>query len=418
MSFYQTLHTTEIQQRISKKTKMLKGKNVILGISASIAAYKAVVVCRELVKKGANVKVLMTPDSTSFVTPLTLSTLSKNPVNLEYFNSKTGSWNNHVELAKWADFMLICPATQNTIAKMANGICDNLLLATYFSMENKVYFAPAMDLDMFKHPANQTNINLLVSYGNELIPAGSGELASGLKGEGRMSEIEHILSAIDRESNSLKWKGKKLLITAGPTHEAIDPVRFIGNHSSGKMGYALAEEASSRGAEVCLVSGPTSILPPSVSEFVQITSADELFEAVDSRFKNTDVCIMAAAVADYKAATIATQKIKKNEGSLEQLELQPTVDVLKTMGQRKSTNQFLVGFALETENEESNAKQKLLTKNCDLLVLNTLINSKAGFGTDTNLVRIFDKNNNSYDYQLKTKKEVAKDILNLIEDKW
>ncbi|MEQ9352275.1 MAG: bifunctional phosphopantothenoylcysteine decarboxylase/phosphopantothenate--cysteine ligase CoaBC [Vicingaceae bacterium] len=394
---------------------MLQGKNVLLGISAGIAAYKSVVLCRELVKKGANVKVLMTPNSANFVTPLTLSTLSKNPVNLEYFDSKTGSWNSHVELAKWADFMLIAPATQNTISKMAHGTCDNLLLATYFSMNNPVYFAPAMDLDMFQHPSNQDNIKQLVRFGNILIPAEEGELASGLNGEGRMADLDNILAAIDIDTKS--WQGKKVLITAGPTHEAIDPVRYIGNNSSGKMGYALAAAAQARGAQVTLISGPSSITPPNVETFVSIKSADELFKEVDSRFSDTDVCIMAAAVADFKSTEISKQKIKKNKQQSE-IKLQPTIDVLKTMGSRKSSNQFLVGFALETENEKENAIKKLTAKNCDLLVLNSLNDKGSGFGTDTNLVTIFDKGNNAHRYELKSKLKVAEDILNLIEEKW
>ena len=394
---------------------MLQGKNVLLGISAGIAAYKSVVLCRELVKKGANVKVLMTPNSANFVTPLTLSTLSKNPVNLEYFDAKTGAWNSHVELAKWADFMLIAPATQNTISKMAHGTCDNLLLATYFSMNNPVYFAPAMDLDMFQHPSNQTNIKQLVSFGNILIPAEDGALASGLHGEGRMADLANILAAIDNDTK--KWMGKKVLITAGPTHEAIDPVRYIGNNSSGKMGYALAAAAHARGAKVVLISGPTGITPPDVNEFVAIKSADDLHNEVDARFLNCDVCIMAAAVADFKSAQISNQKIKKDKQKSE-IKLQPTVDVLKTMGGKKTSKQFLVGFALETENEKENALKKLTAKNCDLLVLNSLNDKGSGFATDTNLVTIFDRDNKTHRYKLKSKQKVAEDILNLIEEKW
>lgn len=394
---------------------MLQGKNVLLGISGGIAAYKSVVLCRELVKLGAKVKVLMTPNSTNFVTPLTLSTLSKNPVNLEYADPKTGYWNSHVDLAKWADFMLIAPATQNTLSKMAHGICDNLLLATYFSMQKPVYFAPAMDLDMYQHPSNKNNINKLLEFGNLLIPAETGELASGLYGEGRMADLENILNTINIDSKF--WSGKRVLITAGPTHEAIDPVRYIGNNSSGKMGYALAQLAQQRGAKVCLISGPTALAPPLTDEFISIKSAEELLKAVDSRFLDCDVCIMSAAVADYTPVTIITQKIKKGNKE-QQLPLKATVDVLKTMGGKKRKNQFLVGFALETENEKGNALKKLKAKNCDLLVLNSLNDEGAGFGTDTNLVSIFDKDNKAYQYQLKSKLKVAEDILNLIEQKW
>lgn len=392
---------------------MLKGKNVLLGVSGSIAAYKSASICRELIKHGANVKVLMTPDSVNFITPLTLSTLSKNPVNLEYADAKTGSWNNHVELAKWADFFLLAPATQNTIAKMANGICDNLLLATYFSMENKTYFAPAMDLDMFKHPANQQNIKKLQENGNILIPAESGELASGLYGEGRMAEIENILAVISLPKGKLI--GKKVLITAGPTFEAIDPVRFIGNHSSGKMGYALAEEATKRGAEVTLISGPTHITPPSVHELVSVQSAGEMFEAVQSRV--ADLYILAAAVADYTVENPASQKIKKKTDVLH-IDLKPTIDILQHVGSNKRAGQFVVGFALETDHEEANAMRKLENKNCDLIVLNSLQNKGAGFGGETNQITIFDKNNNKIAFELKTKKEVAQDILDTIENKW
>ncbi|MBL4709677.1 MAG: bifunctional phosphopantothenoylcysteine decarboxylase/phosphopantothenate--cysteine ligase CoaBC [Flavobacteriales bacterium] len=392
---------------------MLKGKNVLLGVSGSIAAYKAATICRELIKQGANVKVLMTPDSVNFITPLTLSTLSKNPVNLEYADAKTGSWNNHVELAKWADFFLLAPATQNTLAKMANGICDNLLLATYFSMENKTYFAPAMDLDMFKHPSNQQNIQKLQSNGNVLNPAESGELASGLYGEGRMAAVENILAAITLAPGKLT--GKKVLITAGPTYEAIDPVRFIGNHSSGKMGYSLAEEAANRGAEVILISGPTNITPPSISEFVRVQSAQEMFEAVRSR--EADLFILAAAVADYTVENPASEKIKKKTDTLH-IDLKPTVDILHYVGLNKQDGQFVVGFALETNNEEANAIGKLERKKCDLIVLNSLQNKGAGFGGDTNRVTIFDKDNKKTAFKLKTKKEVAQDILDTIEKKW
>jgi len=392
---------------------MLKGKNVLLGVSGSIAAYKSAVLCRELIKKGANVKVVMTPDSFNFITPLTLSTLSKNPVYSEYSDAKTGSWNNHVELAKWADFFLLAPATQNTIAKMASGICDNLLLATYFSMENKTYFAPAMDLDMFKHPANQQNIKKLEGFGNVLIPSESGELASGLLGEGRMAEVENILKAIS--FNDTSWEGKKVLITAGPTYETIDPVRFIGNHSSGKMGYALAEKAINKGAEVVLISGPTQLSAPKGAALIAVTSAAEMLEAV--RAHKADLYICAAAVADYTVANPVSEKIKKKTESIS-IELVPTIDILAEIGNNKQEGEFIVGFALETSNEEENARAKLKRKNCDMIVLNSLQNIGAGFGGDTNQITIFHKDNNSSAFELKSKAAVAQDIIDTIQLKW
>jgi phosphopantothenoylcysteine decarboxylase/phosphopantothenate--cysteine ligase len=392
---------------------MLKGKNVLLGISGSIAAYKSALLCRELIKKGAKVKVVMTPDSAGFVTPLTLSTLSKNPVYSEYADAKTGEWNNHVELAKWADFFLLAPATQNTIAKMANGICDNLLLATYFSMENKTYFAPSMDLDMFKHPANQANISRLESFGNILIPSESGELASGLVGEGRMADVENILKAISTSDNS--WEGKKVLITAGPTYEAIDPVRFIGNHSSGKMGYALAEKALSKGAEVVLISGPTQLQAPKGVNLIRVKTAAEMLTAV--RANKAQLYICAAAVADYTVAKPSDQKIKKKKASLS-IDLSPTVDILAEIGATKKEGDFVVGFALETNNEEENAQAKMKRKNCDMMVLNSLQNEGAGFGGDTNRITIFHKDNNRNDFELKTKSAVAQDIIDTIQLKW
>ena len=392
---------------------MLKGKNVLLGISGSIAAYKSALLCRELIKKGAKVKVVMTPDSAGFVTPLTLSTLSKNPVYSDYADAKTGEWNNHVELAKWADFFLLAPATQNTIAKMANGICDNLLLATYFSMENKTYFAPSMDLDMFKHPANQANISRLESFGNILIPSESGELASGLVGEGRMADVENILKAISTSDNS--WEGKKVLITAGPTYEAIDPVRFIGNHSSGKMGYALAEKALSKGAEVVLISGPTQLQAPKGVNLIRVKTAAEMLTAV--RANKAQLYICAAAVADYTVAKPSDQKIKKKKASLS-IDLSPTVDILAEIGATKKEGDFVVGFALETNNEEENAQAKMKRKNCDMMVLNSLQNEGAGFGGDTNRITIFHKDNNRNDFELKTKSAVAQDIIDTIQLKW
>ena len=394
---------------------MLKGKNILLGVSGSIAAYKSALICRELIKQGANVKVLMTPSAVNFITPLTLSTLSKNPVYLEYFDSKDGSWNNHVELAKWADFLLLAPATQNTIAKMANGICDNLLLATYFSMESRVYFAPAMDLDMFKHPANQANISKLKENGNILIPSGTGELASGLSGEGRMAEVEDILSAIGLRTGKLD--GKTILITAGPTYEAIDPVRFIGNHSSGKMGFALANEATKRGARVILVSGPTSLTPPVVSKLIKVTTAKEMFDAVDDNKTEANAFIMSAAVSDFTTKNSSEKKIKKSDNDLN-ISLKPTKDILKYIGGCKTEQQFLIGFALETNDEESNAQKKLKEKNCDFIVLNSLQNKGSGFGVDTNQIVIFEKGGGRNEFALKSKNEVAIDIIDLMESKW
>ena len=396
---------------------MLKGKNVLLGVSAGIAAYKAAHLCRALIKKGANVKVLMTPDSVHFITPLTLSTLSKNPVAIEYFDAKTGEWENHVELAKWADFFLLAPATANTIAKMTNGICDNLLLATYFSLpnQNSAYFAPAMDLDMYKHPAIQLNIKKLQEVGNHLIPAEEGELASGLQGEGRMAEVENILSFI--EGRDLTWKNIHLLITAGPTYEAIDPVRFIGNHSSGKMGYAIAETAVERGAKVTLISGPTSLEAPKNVELIKVQSAAEMFDAVKEHYQKADCLIFSAAVSDYSPKSKANQKIKKKSDVL-QIELAPTQDILKFVGEHKKENQYLVGFALETENEVENAIGKLQRKNLDLIVLNSLQDQGAGFGYDSNKVTIIDANNNQEEFELKSKAEVAQDILNAVESRW
>ncbi len=392
---------------------MLKGKNVLLGISASIAAYKSASICRLLVKEGANVKVLMTPDSVNFITPLTLATLSKNPVYNQYFDPKSGEWSNHVELAKWADFFLLAPATANTLAKMANGICDNLLLATYFSMESKVYFAPAMDLDMHKHPVNIENIKKLQSFGNILIPAESGELASGLVGEGRMAEVEHIMEFI--QTTDSFWFEKKVLITAGPTYEAIDPVRFIGNHSSGKMGVSLANDAIKRGADVTFIHGPIQVELPNGSTNIAVTSANEMFLACKEIQKDAEIIIMSAAVADYTPENTADKKIKKSELSLK-VDLKPTRDILKFFGDNKLGNQYLVGFALETDNELENAKSKLTRKNLDLIVLNSLSEKGAGFKFDTNKVTLINRCNKLWSFELKSKQEVAEDILSVIKE--
>jgi phosphopantothenoylcysteine decarboxylase/phosphopantothenate--cysteine ligase len=396
---------------------VLGGKNILLGITAGIAAYKSAFLVRLFVKAGANVKVVMTPAATDFVTPLTLSTLSKNEV-LSAFTQEEDEtrWNNHVDLGLWADLMVIAPATANTLSKMASGNADNFLLAVYLSTKCPVYFAPAMDLDMYKHPSTKTSLEKLQSYGNKMIEAGFGELASGLTGEGRMAEPEKIIAFIEKDILSqLPLKGKKLLVTAGPTYEAIDPVRFIGNHSTGKMGYALAEVGAEMGAEVVLVSGP-SCLQASHSniETILVTSTDEMHEAVISRFDEIDIAIAAAAVSDWKPVKKEAQKIKKEGEDSMSIDLERTKDILSEMGRRKK-NQVLVGFALETENEEENAKTKLKKKNLDFIVLNSLNDKGAGFGTDTNKVRII-SSSESLEFELKEKKEVAKDILRIITD--
>lgn len=396
---------------------MLKNKNILIGVSGSIAAYKSALLIRLLVKAGANVKVIMTPSSLDFITPLTLSTLAKNPVLTDFVKNKEGEWNNHVELGLWADAFIIAPASANTIAKMSNGICDNLLLATYLSARCPVYFAPAMDLDMYKHPSTIENLNRLKAYGNILIPPGTGELASGLNGEGRMAEPEEIIEFLKKKVNEhLALTGKKILITAGPTYEALDPVRFIGNHSTGKMGFALAEACANQGAEVSLVCGPTTLTTINKSiHRIDITSAEELYHAAINEFKTADVSILSAAVADFKPDTIAQQKIKKTEAA-PVINLVPTKDTLLELGKLKRKNQLLVGFALETENEVENAKKKIKNKNLDLIVLNSLNDKGAGFKGDTNKITIIDKYNNLKEFKLKTKQEVAKDILNAILD--
>jgi len=393
---------------------MLRGKRVLLGISAGIAAYKTPLIVRELIKAGAEVQVVMTPATLDFVTPLTLATLSKNPVFHQYFDDESGEWNNHVELAKWADIFLIAPATANTIGKMAGGLCDNLLLACYFSMPDlsKVYFAPAMDLDMFKHEQNQENIKKLQSFGNKLIDAEHGELASGLEGKGRMAEVSNIIKALQGDQSG-PLQGKKVVITAGPTFEEIDPVRYIGNYSSGKMGYSLAEAMRNEGAEVVLVSGPTHLDSPRGVELVKVISAKEMFDEVISRQEDADVLIMAAAVADFKPSERADQKIKKgNEGM--NIQLEPNPDILAHLGTKKGKGQLVVGFALETENEVENAKKKLQKKNADMIILNSMKDEGAGFGHDTNKVTILDKDNNQWTSELKSKREIAKDIVSKI----
>lgn len=361
---------------------MLSGKNILLGISGGIAAYKTTFLVRLLIKAGAQVKVVMTQSASSFVSPLTLSTLSKNPVLMDFVNEEDGSlsWNNHVELGLWADLMLIAPATANTLSKMANGTCDNLLLATYLSAKCPVFVAPAMDLDMYKHPSTKASLEKLESFGNRIIPAESGELASGLQGEGRMAEPENIIQYIVSDlAKGLPLTGKKVLITAGPTHEAIDPVRFLGNKSTGTMGFELAKHAANLGAKVVLVSGPTHLnVDHTFIELVRVTSSQEMYDACHKHYADTDVAICAAAVADYRPATVATEKIKKKEGEMS-IQLERTPDILKSLGAAKK-DQFLVGFALETENELENAKGKLQRKHLDGIVLNSLKDDGAGFG--------------------------------------
>lgn len=396
---------------------MLHGKKILLGVCGSIAAYKSALLIRLLVKEGAEVKVIMTGSATSFITPLTLSTLSKHPVYSDFVKNENGEWNNHVDLGLWADLMIIAPASANTIAKMANGLCDNLLLATYLSARCPVYLAPAMDLDMYKHPATIRNLTTLKEYGNHIIDAEHGELASGLVGTGRMTEPENVVAVIQQALNKKKaLTNKKVLITAGPTYEALDPVRFIGNHSSGKMGYALADAMAAQGAQVTLVSGPSAatISDPSIN-LVKVNSAQEMYEVCLNFFSETDVAILAAAVADYKPAHVADQKIKKKSESLT-LELVKTQDIAAALGKLKKNGQFTVGFALETENEMENARKKLSAKNFDLIVLNSLNEAGAGFGHNTNKISIIDKQNNVRDFELKNKKDVAQDIVNTIID--
>jgi len=395
---------------------VLSGKKILLGITAGIAAYKTASLVRLFIKLDAEVKVVMTPASKDFITPLTLSTLSKNPVHSTFYDKEDENelWNNHVDLGLWADYMVIAPATANTMSKMANGTCDNLLLATYLSSKCPVYFAPAMDLDMYIHPSTKKSLDKLKSFGNTIIPATSGELASGLVGEGRMAEPEDIVSFIENDVLSkLPLKGKKLLLTAGPTYEAIDPVRFIGNHSSGKMGFAIAKAAANLGAEVYLISGPShQKITHSFVKRIDVVSAEEMYEAAHTYFKNVDIAILSAAVADYKPKNIATQKIKKKDSSL-QIELAPTKDILASLGEIKK-DQFLVGFALETNNELENAKGKLKRKNLDAIVLNSLQDKGAGFATDTNKVTIIDKDLKEKSFELKSKVAVAVDIMNEI----
>lgn len=394
----------------------VSGKKILIAVSGGIAAYKIHFLIRDFVKKGAEVQVIMTPDAENFVTKLSLSTLSKKSVYSDFY-SDNGTWNSHVEMALWADVMIVAPCTANTLSKMVHGMCDNLVIATYMSAKCPVFIAPAMDLDMYAHPSTKKNLELAESFGHIIIPAENGELASGLIGQGRMAEPATIFNTVEQylssDIQSRSLEGKTVLITAGPTYEAIDPVRFIGNHSSGKMGFSLAEEASKRGAKVILISGPSfqTINDPNV-ELYKVTSAKEMLAKVFEFYESVDIGIASAAVADYAPKEVAKEKIKKNDENLT-IELVKNPDILKTMGEKK-THQFLVGFALETQNEEENAKGKLEKKNLDMIVLNSLRDEGAGFKNDTNKIKIFTKTEKK-EFNLKSKDEVAKDILNFVE---
>ncbi|RCW90892.1 bifunctional phosphopantothenoylcysteine decarboxylase/phosphopantothenate--cysteine ligase CoaBC [Winogradskyella arenosi] len=398
---------------------ILKDKNILLGITAGIAAYKSANLVRLFIKAGANVKVVMTPASKDFITPLTLSTLSKNPVCSSFVaedeqNEDNQVWNNHVDLGLWADLFIIAPATANTMAKMANGVCDNILLATYLSAKCPVYFAPAMDLDMYQHASTKASFAKLQSYGNTMIPAGTGELASGLIGEGRMAEPEAIIGFIEKDIlDQLPLRGQHVLVTAGPTYEAIDPVRFIGNHSSGKMGFEIAKAAANLGAEVTLVSGPThQTIDHYLVTLKPVVSAEEMYNEVHKHFSTAHIAILSAAVADYRPKEVASQKIKKQSATFT-IGLEKTKDILKSLGALK-TSQFLVGFALETNNELEHAKGKLKAKNLDLIVLNSLQDKGAGFGVSTNKVTFITSANDIIEQELKSKADVAKDLMQLI----
>lgn len=389
----------------------VRGKHILLGVCGSIAAYKAAYLVRLLIKGGASVQVIMTQEATNFITPLTLSTLSGNPAIVTYFDSESGVWNNHVHLAAQADAIVIAPASANTLAKLANGICDNLLGAIYLSAKCPVFLAPAMDLDMWAHPTTQSNISRLQQTGNLIVPPGDGALASGLYGEGRLAEPEEILTQLlDHFAESHPLRGKKALVTAGPTYEAIDPVRYIGNHSSGKMGYALAAELVQLGAMVTLISGPSNLSVPSgLTSYIQVTSAAEMLDQCVANFADADITIMSAAVADYTPQTVATQKIKKNTKTLN-IELSKTVDILSTLGSQKNPSQILVGFALETQDEQANATRKLAQKNLDLIVLNSLRDIGAGFAGDSNKVAIIHNTGTVETLDLMPKTEVAREI--------
>jgi phosphopantothenoylcysteine decarboxylase/phosphopantothenate--cysteine ligase len=402
---------------------MLKDKKIIIGVTGSIAAYKAAILIRLLIKEGAQVKVLMTESAKQFITPLTLATLSKNPVFIESFNSESGDWNSHVDLGIWADAYLIAPASANSISKITYGIADNLLLTTYLSVRCPVFFAPAMDLDMYQHVVIQQNITTLQNRGHIVIEPSEGELASGLEGKGRMEEPEKIVEILNKyfaqgsaEKKKLipDFKGKRVLITAGPTYESIDPVRFIGNFSSGKMGFSLANAFAESGAEVILISGPTNLVPEkSLKQCVFVKSADEMYKQCIKFFPLIDIAVLSAAVADYKAEVTSSQKIKSSSDKLT-VNLVKTVDIANELGKIKSQKQILVGFALETENEIQNARLKMSKKNFDLIVLNSLNDEGAGFGHDTNKISILDRHNNIHNFGLASKKQVASDIIKII----
>ena len=391
---------------------VLSGKKIVLGVSGGIAAYKSATLVRLLIKAGAQVRVVMTPASVDFVTPLTLATLSKNPVYSSFYNDDEEiQWNNHVELGLWGDLMLIAPATANTLAKMAHGNCDNLLIATYLSAKCPVYFAPAMDLDMYKHPSTLASFQLLQQFGNIMIPAEKGELASGLSGEGRMAEPENIVAFLENDLlGKMPLRNKKILITAGPTYEPIDPVRFIGNHATGKMGFDIAEAAASLGATVYLVTGPTALtLKNTAVNRIDVQTAEEMYTACIHYFPEVDAAICAAAVADYRPDVVASEKIKKSDETLT-LTLVKNKDILAALGAQKKA-QFLIGFALETQNEIENAKLKIAKKNLDLIVLNSLRDAGAGFGTPTNKVTLIDRDGTVEPKPLQSKEAVAHEIL-------
>jgi phosphopantothenoylcysteine decarboxylase / phosphopantothenate---cysteine ligase len=395
----------------------LQSRKIVLGISGSIAAYKAAMLTRLLIKSGAEVRVIMTPSARDFITPLTLSTLSRNPVLLEFIKDDSGQWNNHVEIGLWGDAFVIAPCSANTLAKIAHGLCDNLMTAVYLSSRCPVFIAPAMDLDMLSHPNTQGNLARVGQYGNHIIEPGFGELASGLTGDGRMAEPEEICHHLETHFQAARrLAGKKVLVTAGPTHEAIDPVRYIGNHSSGKMGFAIAETLAARGAHVYLVTGPTHLHTNQAGIDVKtVVSSDEMYRTCVELFPSSDIAVLAAAVADYKPKTTATQKIKKDEDQLT-IELTKTHDIAASLGSMKKNGQVIIGFALETENEQANALKKLKAKNLDLIVLNSLNDQGAGFGYDTNKISIIDRNNGVRNFELKSKNKVAEDIANAIHE--
>jgi phosphopantothenoylcysteine decarboxylase/phosphopantothenate--cysteine ligase len=396
---------------------MLEKKKIVLGITGSIAAYKAAYLCRALIKKGAEVQVVITPAGKEFITPVTLSALTQKPVVSEFFTANDGTWHSHVDLGLWADLMLIAPATASTIGKMANGIADNMLITTYLSMKAPVFIAPAMDLDMYVHPSTQQNLEKLKSYGNYIIEPANGHLASNLEGKGRMEEPDKIVEIIDaffEKQNQLSKK--KILITAGPTYEKLDPIRYIGNYSSGKMGFALAEVCAERGAEVLLISGPVQLKTahPHIKR-VDVESADEMYNESLKHFPEADAAILCAAVADYKPANYSEKKMKRKDSEVLKLDLLPNPDIAATLGKIKKEGQILVGFALETDNEIENAKGKLKKKNMDFIVLNSLKNKGAGFQTDTNQITLLDSTGKTENFPLKSKKEIAEDIINYVE---